>query len=116
MWLYFQKWEAIVHGCRVKFYNASYYPIENVRLSVQKTSGFASCSKILPQAACFTTFPVRKYQGNPVIISWEQNGKPWSTGEIAVEPSEDAAPDEPLYGIIEFGNQGSYITFLANNP
>ena len=100
----------------VKFYNASYYPIENVRLRVQKTRGFATCNKILPQAVCLTTFPVREYQGNPVIISWEQNGKPWSTGEIIVEPEEGSSPDKPLFGIIEIGNQGSYITFLTNTP
>jgi hypothetical protein len=100
----------------VKFYNASYYPIENVRLRVRKTRGFASCNKILPQAMCLTTFPVRKYQGNPVIISWEQNGKPWSTGEILVEPTEDASLDKPLFGVVEIGNQGSYIAYLTSQP
>ena len=97
----------------VKFQNASYYHIEDVRLRVQKTRGFVSCSKILPQSVCLTTFPVREYQGNPVIISWKQNGKSWTTGEIVVDPPKEASPDKPLFCVVEIGNQGSHIIYLT---
>lgn len=97
----------------IRFHNVSYHPIGDVRLHVERIKGFASCSRILPKSICSTTFPVREYQGNPVIISWNQNGKTWTTGEIAVKLPEGASRDKPLFCVVEIGNQGSHSVSLA---
>ena len=96
----------------IMFHNTTSSMIGNVRLRVDKIQGFATCSNIPPQSSCSTTFPIREYQGNPVMISWNQNEKLWETPEIVVNPPKEASPGKPLFCIVEIGNQGSLNVYF----
>ena len=62
---------------------------EAARLLVPATGNFISCGGIAPGAVCATGFPETTFTGNPVEISWSQNGQIWSTGELEVEPGQE---------------------------
>lgn len=97
----------------VRFENASYYPVTNIRLKVDSIKEVVSCREILVANDCYTDFPGQKYVGNSIIISWEQNGKTWTTGEISPEMPKTMNRDEPLTCSVIIGNQGSYNTHFA---
>ncbi|MFT5675580.1 MAG: hypothetical protein ACI808_001511 [Paraglaciecola sp.] len=52
--------------------------LSDVSLKVPKTGGVVSCSSIPPNGECSLGFKERESQSNPVVISWIQNGKPYS--------------------------------------
>ena len=98
---------------RVRFENASYYPITNIRLRVDSIKEVVSCSELLSTNDCYTDFPGQEYLGNPIIISWEQNGRSWTTGEIFAEMPQKMTKDAPLTCAVIIGNQGSYKAHFA---
>lgn len=97
----------------VRFENASYYPITNIQLGVDGIKEVVSCRELPVTNECYTDFPVQQYLGNPIIISWEQNGKSWTTGEISAEMPKTMNRDAPLTCSVIIGNQGSYNTHFA---
>jgi hypothetical protein len=89
------------------FYNNTDAPIQNAKLSVTTTRGLVACGLILPGKECSTTFPVRQYQGNPIIVTWEQVGQTWSSGEIYVQLPPASAAAAPTIAVVTLGVQGA---------
>jgi hypothetical protein len=55
---------------------------------VEQTSTVVSCN-FIPAGGDFSTeFPLRRYQGNSVRVSWQQNGQNFVTGELYAELPE----------------------------
>lgn len=97
----------------VRFENASYYPVTNIRLKVDSIKEVVSCRELLVANDCYADFPGQEYIGSPIIISWEQNGKSWTTGEISAEMPKTMNRDAPLTCSVIIGNQGSYNTHFV---
>lgn len=88
------------------FFNTSRTPIHNATLRVSNTHGLIACGIILPGKECSTTFPQRDYRGNPIIVTWEQEGQSWSTGEVNIQLPSQSATGEPNIAIVSLGDQG----------
>ena len=89
------------------FYNNSDTPIHNAKLSVTTTHGLVACGVILPRTTCSTTFPLRQYQGNPVVVSWEHAGRSWTSGEFRVPLPDDPVAATPTMAVITLGERGA---------
>jgi len=76
------------------FHNNTLQPLQEVRLQVPKTGGFISCNLILPGRRCATTFPSQHYRGTPVIITWQQAGRRFSSGKIRIPSQRRPGPGE----------------------
>jgi hypothetical protein len=109
---FFEKTEPLAVA-KVRFENASYYPVTNIRLKVDSIKGVVSCPEIRVTKDCYTDFPGQKYAGNSITISWEQNGKSWTTGEISAEMPKVVKRNVPLTCSVIIGNQGSYNTHFT---
>ncbi len=70
--------------------------VSAVRLLVPLTGNFVSCGNIAPQSMCSTTFPEVRYTGNPIEITWSQNGQIYSTGEFVIQLPDDLDKDRPV--------------------
>jgi len=95
------------------FVNQTASPVYNAKLSVTTTRGLVACGVILPGKECSTTFPVRQYQGNPIIVTWEQAGHSWSSGEIYVQLPAASAAAMPTIAVVTLGAQGTINAVLA---
>jgi hypothetical protein len=95
------------------FLNHTATPVYNAKLSVRKTRGLVACGVILPWKECSTTFPVRQYQGNPIIVSWEQAGLTWSSGEFYVQLPGSPVADVPTIAVVTLGEHGAVKAILA---
>ena len=100
----------------LRFYNNTDTTIHNAKLSVTTTRGLVACGVILPRKACSTTFPVRQYQGNPIIVSWEQAGRVWSSGEFYVQLPAASSAATPSIAVITLGAQGMVKATLVPQP
>ncbi|OUR72147.1 hypothetical protein A9Q78_07505 [Methylophaga sp. 41_12_T18] len=68
--------------------NNSLTELHNVKIKVEQTGAYGSCSLVLLGRACSTTFPTKIYQGNPVFLTWEIQGQPRQVGPLYVQNSE----------------------------
>jgi len=98
------------------FYNNTDAPIQNAKLSVTTTRGLVACGVVLPGKACSTTFPVRQYQGNPVIVTWEQAGQTWSSGEFYIQLPTASHAATPTIAVVTLGVQGAIDARLVPQP
>jgi len=98
------------------FYNNTATPIHNAKLSVTTTHGLVACGLILPGMECSTTFPVRQYQHNPIVVTWEHNGRTWSSGEFRVPVPDDSTASTASIAVILLGEQGEYNAKLIPQP
>lgn len=97
----------------VIFENASYYPIANISLRVVGSTESVTCSQLPAKSSCLRGFPAEQYQATPIIVSWEQNGKNWTTGRIIADMPRERNSNEPMSCNIIIGNQGSYNTHFS---
>ena len=85
------------------FENKSNHTIDEVKISVEQTGAFASCSPVLKGATCSTRFPPRHYQGNPVYVTWTYQGVIHQEGPFVIEPPQQIIKDHHAKIIIHFG-------------
>jgi len=95
------------------FRNSTRTALQNVQLSVERTGGSVLCSPIPGGRDCSTVFPGKLYQGNPVRISWEQNGISYSSEEIYVQLPENLASKKPAMALVIIGDRGSVSAQLV---
>ena len=98
------------------FYNNTDAPIQNAKLSVTTTRGLVACGVVLPGKECSTTFPVRQYRGNPVIVTWEQAGQTWSSGEFYIQLPTASLAATPTIAVVTLGVQGAIDARLVPQP
>jgi hypothetical protein len=78
-----------------------------VKVQVKKTGATVSCSYIPAGKECSTTFPAKTYQGNPITVSREQNGRVWSPREFLVRLPENLIADRATIAVVSIGENGS---------
>ncbi len=98
------------------FHNTTATPIHNAKLSVSQTHEMVACGIILPGKECSTTFPQREYQGNPVMVSWEQAGRRWSVKALEVKLPADGVAKRPTIALITLAEHGAISARLVPQP
>lgn len=89
------------------FYNQTASPVHNATLRVSKTHGLVACGVILSGKSCSTTFPRHEYQGNPIIVTWEQAGHTWSSGEFYVQLPDAQVTEAPTLALVTLEEHGT---------
>ena len=90
----------------IVFQNHTTQTVHNVTVSVETTSMFANCSHVYADGECSNMFPFAPYRGNPIRITWEQEGKVWSTEELYLSTSETIIPGQPAKAYIVITGAG----------
>jgi hypothetical protein len=89
------------------FENQTTGTIHNVVLRALETKALASCSRISAGQRFSTTFPVRRYKGGPLVVTWEYRGARRTSGEFVIQPPPDVAVKEPVTVLILIGEGGT---------
>lgn len=95
------------------FKNRSFDDLVEVRLTVEATREFIACGYIPARGECSTTFPRRDYQGNPVIVSWQQGSREYASRERPEPPSHPVA-GKPLSAVIVIRADGEVDAQLVH--
>jgi hypothetical protein len=61
------------------------FPITDVQILVPSSGNFVGCGNIMARSACATTFPVREYYGDAVVVTWKEYGTAHTTGEFVID-------------------------------
>jgi hypothetical protein len=114
----------IVNGCRDSLQsqpieigglivrNQTAGPLYDIKLKVERTGTVVTCN-FIPAGGDFSTeFPLRRYQGNSVQISWQQNGRAFATGELYAEIPTKLTPDKSATVIVDIHNNGIAVIRL----
>jgi len=83
-------------------HNNSDVALKDVKIKVEKTGALAYCSLILPESSCSTGFPDKRYQGNPIYISWTHNGQSNVAGPVMVELPQKTYSEKGASALLEF--------------
>lgn len=86
--------------------NQTAQPLENITLMIENTREFASCAFILAGSSFSTRFPNRRYQGNPVRVTWTHQGRKWESKKFIIKPPDDLNPNKPVQVRISFFEDG----------
>lgn len=76
--------------------NGLAYALTDVMIDVPSTGAFAGCGNIMPRSECSSTFELRDYRQNAVVISWKEWGEPHQTDEFTVALPPGAEPGDAL--------------------
>lgn len=98
----------------VVFNNLTSQQMRNMRIFVKESNAFAVCSYMPAKGQCSTTFPVRRYKGNSLTVTWEQNEKSWSKEDFYVEALIRFNWGDPAKVIINIQDNGA-VTAILNN-
>ena len=94
------------------FENATRDEVHEARLVVPATGGMVACGYIPRGASCSTTFPVREYQGNAIVLSWQQAGRQWETRPMVL-PVPDVPAGTRLRAVVTFLGAGDFEARLV---
>lgn len=78
----------------LQFNNPTPDTLTDIQLQVIATGELVGCSHIPPGGQCSTRFPLRRYRGNEVEISWFHHKRRLSTGRLVI-----VVPPEPPAGV-----------------
>ena len=87
-------------------------PLYDIRLKVEKTGTVVSCNFIPAGGSFSTAFPLRRYQGNSVQTSWQQNGRNFSTGDRYAEIPDALNVNSPAAAVVEIHQTGVVVVRL----
>ena len=94
-------------------YNNTSDPLYDIKLKVEKTGTVVTCN-LIPSGRNFSTeFPLKRYQGNSVNVSWQQNGINRSTGDIYADVPDDLSPNVPVAVAVIIQQNGDVIVRLT---
>ena len=94
-------------------YNNTPDPLYDIKLKVEKTGTVVTCN-LIPSGRNFSTeFPLKRYQGNSVNVSWQQNGINRSTGDIYADVPDDLSPNVPVAVAVIIQQNGDVIVRLT---
>lgn len=88
--------------------------LSQVKLKVEQSHGVISCGKILQQSECSSGFRKRPYKNNWVNISWERNGKRFTTENIKVSLNKNIKMGVVMKAIIEIRNDNELSAYFTN--
>jgi len=95
--------------------NSTFYPVKDVEIRANRTNKVFKCSNIAPRASCSDTFPKRKYQGNPIKITWVYHDRKKETKEFVLAIPESMDRTIPLRGVLEIKSDGTIATYYEQN-
>lgn len=107
-------YDVLIGGLEMQNHTRSW--VSAARVLVPATGNFVSCGNIPPGGVCSTGFPETELTGNPVEISWSQNGQIWSTGELNVVPGEDVLEAGAARVLVVIAAPGSAGMRLVASP
>jgi len=81
-------------------------PLYDIKLKVERTGTVVSCNFIVAGGNFSTEFPLRRYQGNSVWVSWQQNGQNFATGEMYAEIPNDLDIGLPAAAVVVIQDSG----------
>ena len=87
--------------------------IRNVRVHAANTEAFAECSHIYANGEYSTAFQIKRYQGNPITVSWERDGKSNRTDEFYASTPDNIEKGKPATVRVIFNNDGSVFAALV---
>ena len=79
--------------------NNSNTTAHEVTILVEAFGGKFYCGTILAGTQCSTRFPAREYEGNPVTVSWIQNGITHETAPFVV-PLGETTSEKPMTALL----------------
>ena len=79
--------------------NNSNTTAHEVTILVEAFGGKFYCGTILAGTQCSTRFPIREYAGNPVTVSWVQNGIAHKTAPFVVPAGENIS-EKPMTALL----------------
>lgn len=92
--------------------NCTSSPLYSIKLKVEKTGTVVTCN-FIPAGTDFSTeFPLRRYQGNSVWVSWQQNGRNFMTDELYAEIPEVLDYSSSAAAVVEIQERGIVIIRL----
>ena len=80
-------------------------PLYDIRLRVEQTSTVVSCNFINAGGDFSTEFPLRRYQGNSVRVSWQQNGQNFITDDLYAELPE----------VLDYSSSAAAVVVIQEN-
>ena len=92
--------------------NRSFDPVQNVQIRVDKTHRVFSCTNIAPRASCSNSFQKRKYQHNPIQVTWVYHNRTRAKKEFVLEVPRTMQPEQPLRGVLEIRSDGTIATYF----
>lgn len=94
-------------------YNNTPDPLYDIKLKVEKTGTVVTCN-FIPSGRNFSTeFPLKRYQGNSVNVSWQQDGLNRSTDDIYADIPEDLGPKRPVFVAVIIQQSGDVVVRLT---
>lgn len=99
----------------VIFKNTSTKPVAHVSLKVDATNKYISCSRIMPENTCSTTFPLKEYQNNALTIEWKQAKRSYSRKSFKIDTNNQQLEAEQYILMIVINNNGSVSTQFVPN-
>lgn len=82
-------------------------PMHEVRVTVPKSGATALCDFVPARGECATTFPERRYGGDPVAVTWRHRGRDWTPAHFTVARPADGDPGRPANVLIVLGEGGA---------
>lgn len=87
-------------------------PLYDVKLKVERTGTTVTCNFIPAGGSFSTEFPLRRYQGNSVRVSWRQNGRPFETGDLYAEIPDVLDRGLPAAAVVDIRQTGVAVIRL----
>ena len=81
--------------------------LTNMKMTVSRTGQMVGVSRVLGSREFSTYFPSKRYQGNPVSLTWTQDGRQHTSPHIIFSLPRSVYQDQPVtaYLVIESNYQ-----------
>lgn len=86
--------------------NSTEAPAYDFLLRVEKVKEIVAVSPILARASFTTNFPLRKYKGNRVFLTWKHRSRNWTSKNLIINPPADLVAGRPVTVVIIIGEYG----------
>ena len=103
------------HYNEILIVNNSRDLIREVTISASETGRQFSCGNIAPLGICSDKFPRRRYEQNPIRVSWVFGGSARQTSEFVLEVPATMSIGLPLRGVLAIAPDGSISTYFEQD-
>ncbi len=95
--------------------NSTEEPVYDFLLKVEKVKEIVSVSPILARASFTTNFPLRKYKGNRIFLTWKHRGRNWTSKNLIINPPADLVAGRPVTVVITIGESGQISASMIHS-
>ena len=95
--------------------NGTEKPVYDFLLKIEKIKEILSVSPILARASFTTKFPLRKYKGNRVSLTWKHGGRNWESKNIIINPPTGLAAGRSVTVVITISDYGQFNTNMIHS-